>query len=44
MNAYSTAYHTIKFTIDTVDEDGFVKSINGEKAAKNLPKPYGWAW
>jgi hypothetical protein len=27
MNAYSTAYHTIKFTINTVDEDGFVKSI-----------------
>lgn len=30
MNAYSTAYHTIKFTINTVDEDGFIKSIDGE--------------
>lgn len=30
MSAYSTAYHTIKFTINTVDEDGFVKSIDGE--------------
>ena len=30
MNVYSTAYHTVKFTINTVDEDGFVKSIDGE--------------
>lgn len=30
MSIYSTAYHTVKFTINTVDEDGFVKSIDGE--------------
>ena len=30
MNAYSTVYHTVKFTINTIDEDGFVKSIDGE--------------
>lgn len=30
MSVYSTAYHTIKFTINTVDDDGFIKSIDGE--------------
>lgn len=30
MNAYSTAYHTIKFTINTIDDDDFIKRIDGE--------------
>lgn len=30
MNIYSTAYHTIKFTINTIDDDDFIKRIDGE--------------
>lgn len=30
MSVYSTAYHTVKFTINTVDEDCFVKGIDGD--------------
>lgn len=30
MNAYSTAYHAIKFTINTIDDDDFIKRIDGE--------------
>ena len=30
MNAYSTANHTIKFTINTIDNDDFIKTIEGE--------------
>lgn len=30
MNAYSTANHTIKFTINTIDDDDFIKTIEGE--------------
>ena len=30
MNAYSTANHTITFTINTIDDDEFIKTISGE--------------
>lgn len=30
MNVYSTAHHTIKFTINTIDDDDFIKRIDGE--------------
>lgn len=30
MNVYSTAYHTIKFAINTIDDDDFIKRIDGE--------------
>lgn len=34
MSVYSTACHNIKFIINTVDEDGFIKSISGENFVK----------
>ena len=34
MSVYSTACHTIKFVINTVDEDGFIKRIDGENFVK----------
>jgi hypothetical protein len=30
MNVYSTANHTITFTINTIDNDDFLKTISGE--------------
>lgn len=30
MNAYSTANHTITFTINTIDDDEFLKTIEGQ--------------
>ena len=30
MNVYSTANHTITFTINTIDDDEFIKTISGE--------------
>ena len=42
MSVYSTSYHTVKFTINTVDDDGFVKSIDGENFVQ-IDRPVSWA-
>lgn len=34
MNVYSTANYTVKFTINTIDNDGFIKTIEGENCVQ----------
>lgn len=44
MNAYSTANHTVKFTINTIDNDGFIKTIEGgENCVQVYRAPVSWA-